>query len=285
MVEEVVYRRMLDWLEEDIPFWDVTSQLIPPGREALAVILAKEPGVAACVEEVAHFLERLGFRVKLNVHSGESFERGATLLQVQGDLSRLLQVERLILNLLAHACGVATLTRKFVEAVREVNPKVRIAATRKTLPGLRYFEKRAVVAGGGDPHRLSLSDMILIKDNHLKCFGSVGEAVKTAREIASFSGKIEVEVTSPEEAVEAAKAGADVIMLDNFTVGEVVKALGYLRREGLKDRVVVEASGGITLENVAEYAKTGVDVISIGALTHSARSLDLSLEVLEVKTL
>ncbi|MEM1509375.1 MAG: carboxylating nicotinate-nucleotide diphosphorylase [Thermofilaceae archaeon] len=284
MVEEIIYRRMLDWLEEDIPFWDVTSQLIPPGCEALAVVLAKEPGVSACIEEVACFLEKLGFRVKVNVYSGESFERGSTLLEVRGDLSKLLQVERLVLNLLAHACGVATLTRKFVEAVREVNPKVRVAATRKTLPGLRYFEKRAVVAGGGDPHRLSLSDMIMIKDNHLKCFSSVSEAVKMARKMVSFSGKIEVEVTSPEEAVEAVKAGADVVMLDNFTVGEVVKALGYLRREGLRDRVVVEASGGITLENVAEYAKTGVDVISIGALTHSARALDISLEVVEVKT-
>ncbi len=283
MAEEVVYRRMLDWLEEDIPFWDATSQLIPPGREALALVLAKEPGVAACVEEVAHFLERLGFQVKANVCSGQGFERGSALLQVRGDLRKLLQVERLVLNILAHACGVATLTRKFVEAAREVNPKVRIAATRKTLPGLRYFEKRAVIAGGGDPHRLSLSDMVLIKDNHLKCFGSVGEAVKAARRAASFSAKVEVEVSSPEEAVEAAKAGADVVMLDNFAVEEVVKALEYLRREGLRDKVVVEVSGGITLENVAEYAKTGVDVISVGALTHSARAVDLSLEVMEVK--
>lgn len=283
MAEEVVYRRMLDWLGEDIPFWDVTSQLVPPGCEAAAIVLAKEPGVAACTEEVAHFLERLGFRVKVNVRSGESFDRGSALLQVEGDLRRLLQVERLVLNILAHTCGVATLTRRFVEAVREVNPKVKIAATRKTLPGLRYFEKRAVIAGGGDPHRLSLSDMVLIKDNHLRCFGSVSEAVKAAREAASFSAKVEVEVSSPEEAVEAAKAGADVVMLDNFTVEEVARALEYLRREGIRDRVVVEVSGGITLENVADYAKTGVDVISVGALTHSARAVDLSLEVVEVK--
>lgn len=282
MAEELAVERMLGWLAEDIPFWDVTSELVPEGCDCRAVVMAKEPGVAACVEEVALFLRRMGFEVKQNVRSGEGFEKGSVLLEVRGSLRKLLQVERLVLNLLAHACGVATATRRAVELARRANPKVRVAATRKTLPGLRYFEKRAVEAGGGDTHRLSLSDMVLIKDNHLKYFGSVRAAVEAAREKASFAMKVEVEVSSPEEAVEAAGAGADIVMLDNFSVEGVRAAIEALKRAGLRDRVVVEVSGGVTLENLEEYAKAGVDVVSMGWLTHSAKAIDLSLEVVEV---
>ena len=283
MAEELAYRRMLEWLAEDIPFWDVTSELIPEGCKCHAAIIAKEPGVAACVEEVAYFLRRMGFEVEVRVRSGEEFRRGDHILEVRGEMRRLLQVERLVLNILSHACGVATATRRAVEAARRANPRVRVAATRKTLPGLRYFEKRAVEAGGGDTHRLSLSDMILVKDNHLKYFKSVREAVEAARRAASFARKVEVEVSSPEEAVEAARAGADVVMLDNFTVEEVERAVRMLEREGLRSRVVVEVSGGVTLDNLEDYARAGPDVISMGSLTHSARAIDLSLEVLRVE--
>jgi len=283
VAEELAYRRMLEWLAEDIPFWDVTSELIPEGCKCHAAIIAKEPGVAACVEEVAYFLRRMGFEVEVRVRSGEEFRRGDHILEVRGEMRRLLQVERLVLNILSHACGVATATRRAVEAARRANPRVRVAATRKTLPGLRYFEKRAVEAGGGDTHRLSLSDMILVKDNHLKYFKSVREAVEAARRAASFARKVEVEVSSPEEAVEAARAGADVVMLDNFTVEEVERAVRMLEREGLRSRVVVEVSGGVTLDNLEDYARAGPDVISMGSLTHSARAIDLSLEVLRVE--
>jgi nicotinate-nucleotide pyrophosphorylase (carboxylating) len=283
VAEELAVERMLGWLAEDIPFWDITSELVPEGCECSAVILAKEPGVAACVEEVALFLRRMGFEVRLRVRSGEEFRRGDALVEIRGDLRKLLQVERLVLNLLSHTCGIATATRMAVEVARRVNPRVRIAATRKTLPGLRYFEKRAVEAGGGDTHRFSLSDMVLIKDNHLKYFGSVRAAIEAARRRASFAVKIEVEVSSPEEAVEAAKAGADIVMLDNFSVEQVRAAVDALAQAGLRERVVVEVSGGITLENLEEYARAGPDVVSMGWLTHSARAVDLSLEVLEVK--
>ncbi len=282
MAEELAVERMLSWLAEDIPFWDVTSELIPEGCECRAAVIAKEPGIAACVEEVALFLRRLGIEVKVNVRSGSEFGRGDALLEARGSLRKLLQVERLVLNLLSHACGVATATRKAVELARRANPGVRVAATRKTLPGLRYFEKRAVEAGGGDTHRMSLSDMVLIKDNHLKYFGSVKAAVEAARRKASFAAKIEVEVSSPEQAVEAAKAGADIVMFDNFSVEEVRAAIEALERAGLRNRVIVEVSGGITLENLEEYAKAGPDVVSMGWLTHSAKAIDLSLEVLEV---
>lgn len=282
MVEELIYRRMLEWLEEDIPFWDVTGRLVPEGCRCRAVVIARERGVAACVEEVAAFLRRLGFTVRLSVASGSEFEGGSALIEVEGDLRRLLEVERLTLNLLSHACGVATATRRAVELARRANPRVRVAATRKTLPGLRYFEKRAVEAGGGDPHRLSLSDMVLIKDNHLRYFGSVRAAVEAARRAASFATKIEVEVSSPEEALEAARAGADVVMLDNFAPERAREAIELLERAGLRGRVVVEVSGGVTLENIEEYARAGPDVISMGWITHSARAIDMSLEVLEV---
>ncbi|MEM0458480.1 MAG: carboxylating nicotinate-nucleotide diphosphorylase [Thermofilaceae archaeon] len=282
MVEELIHQKMLEWLAEDIPFWDVTARLIPEGCKCRAVVTAKERGVAACVEEVAGFLKRLGFNVRANVASGDEFQKGSALLEIEGDLRKLLQVERLVLNILSHACGVATATREAVRLAKAVNPNVRVAATRKTLPGLRYFEKRAVEAGGGDPHRLSLSDMILIKDNHLRYFGSVEAAVRAAKRAASFTTKVEVEVSSPEEALEAARAGADIIMLDNFTPGEVEEAIRLLERSGLRGKVVVEVSGGINLENLAAYARAGPDVISMGWLTHSAKAIDMSLEVVEV---
>ena len=283
MAEELVYARMLEWLAEDIPFWDVTSELVPEECECDAVVVVKSEGVAACTEEVAYFLRKLGFRVSVVKRSGEAFERGDRLLEVSGNMKRLLQVERLILNLLAHACGVATATREAVSKARRVNPRVVVAATRKTMPGLRYFEKKAVAVAGGDTHRLSLSDMILVKDNHLKYFGSVSRALKAAKKAAGFSRKVEVEVSSPSEAVEAARMGADIVMLDNFTVEEVKAAIRMLEREGLRSKVVVEVSGGVTLDNIEEYARAGPDVISMGCLTHSARAIDMSLEVVEVR--
>jgi nicotinate-nucleotide pyrophosphorylase (carboxylating) len=179
-------------------------------------------------------------------------------------------------------CGVATTTRRLVDKVREVNPRVRVAATRKTLPGLRWFEKRAVKVGGGDTHRYDLSSLILIKDNHLALLGDLAHTIKLARERTSFALKIEVEVTAPEEAVTAAGAGADIVMLDNMTPTEVKAALEALERAGLRQRVIVEASGGIDAANILDYVRAGVDVVSIGALTDSAKAIDLSLEVEKV---
>ncbi|MCS7104645.1 MAG: carboxylating nicotinate-nucleotide diphosphorylase [Thermofilaceae archaeon] len=282
MVEELIYKKMLDWLAEDIPFWDVTAALLPQGCKCRAIIVAKERGVAACVEDVEGFLKWLGFNVRVKVSSKTVFKEGDTLMEIEGDMRKLLQVERLVLNVLSHSCGVATETRKAVEKVKVVNPKVRVSATRKTLPGLRYFEKKAVEAGGGDPHRLSLSDMVLIKDNHLRYFRSVKSAVEAAKGSTSFTMKIEVEVSSPEEALEAAEAGADIVMLDNFSVEDVKRTIELLEKAGLRDKVVVEVSGGVTLENIGGYAEAGPDVISMGWLTHSAKAVDMSLEIVEV---
>jgi nicotinate-nucleotide pyrophosphorylase (carboxylating) len=283
MVEEVAFKRFLEFLEEDIPFWDTTSAaVVPEDAVVRAHVVAKQRGVVACVEDAAYLLKRLSLEVKELVRDGGTVDRGTPVLEITGNARTMLAVERTILNILMHCSGVATEVRRLVDIVRRVNPRVRVAATRKTLPGLRYFEKKAVAVGGGDTHRLSLSDAILIKDNHAGIVGSVEEAVRLAKARASFAHKVEVEVSTVEDAVKAAEAGADIVMLDNMSPQEVAKVVGELRRRGLRDRVIVEVSGGITAENIGEYAKLNVDVISCGYITLSARALDMSLEVVEV---
>ena len=176
--------------------------------------------------------------------------------------------------------GVATATADLVSiAKRDGTAHARIACTRKTLPGLRYFEKRAVELGGGDTHRLRTDDAVLIKDNHLTLVGTIQESVRKARERVSFTKKIEVEATTPGQAVEAAQAGADIVLLDNMTQEDVQKSMDLLKARHLRDQVIVEASGGITIENIGSYAKAGVDVVSVGAITHSARAIDMSMEI------
>jgi nicotinate-nucleotide pyrophosphorylase (carboxylating) len=282
MVEEVVFRKFLEWLSEDIPYWDLTSEIIPSQATCEAVVMAKEDGVAACCEDVAPILEKMGFTVRVLKKSGEAFRKGDRIMWIKGNMRRLMEIERLLLNILSQTFGVATLTKAFVEKARRINPNVKIAATRKVKPGFQYFEKKAIAAAGGDTHRLNLSDMILIKENHLKYFNSVGEAVKKARELASFSKKIEVEVAEAEDAVEAAEAGADIIMLDNCTPERARRTIEMLRKKGLRSRVLVEVSGGVKLENLEEYVEAGPDIISSGELTHSAKAIDISLEVTRV---
>jgi len=201
------------------------------------------------------------------------------VLAVKGDARRILYIERTVLNLLMILSGIATYTRRLVEKVRQVNPRIRIAATRKTPPGLRFLVKYAVEVGGGDAHRLSLSDMALIKDNHLKIAGGVGEAVSTLRSRLSFSKKIEIEVSSVHQAVEAAKAGADIIMCDNMSPEGVAEVINTLQRLGLHSKVMIEVSGGITEDNIVDYAKIDVDVISLSKITLNAPPVDMSLEV------
>jgi nicotinate-nucleotide pyrophosphorylase (carboxylating) len=244
--------------------------------------MAKEDGVAACCEDLFPILEKMGFTVKILKKSGEEFRKGDRIMWIKGNMRKLMGIERLLLNILSQAFGVATLTKAFVEKARRINPNVKIAATRKVKPGFQYFEKKAIIAAGGDTHRLNLSDMILIKENHLKYFKSVSDAVEKARELASFSKKIEVEVADAEDAVKAAEAGADIIMLDNCEPEKAKRAIEMLREKGLRNKVLVEVSGGVRLENLEEYVKAGPDVISSGELTHSAKFIDISLEVTKV---
>jgi len=273
-------RQLISFIEEDLGWGDITSELlIPEGAEGVGTVRAKEPGVMCGCDEARELAELMGLSFKALKSDGQAFDKGEALLELRGSIRKILAVERVLLNLLAHMCGVATLTRRIVERVRSVSPRVRVAATRKTLPGLRFFEKKAVKVGGGDTHRYDLSGMVLIKDNHLSVLGDVKLAVERARALASFAVKVEVEVSTLEEAIEAAKAGADIIMLDNMSASEIKDVIKALEAAGLRERVLLEASGGITEENAADYAATGVDIISIGEVTHSARSIDMSLDV------
>jgi len=257
------------WLREDVGHHDVTNYV--PG-ETTGQLVAKQAGVVAGIDAAAAVFEHLGVDTNMQVADGDTVSSGETVLSTAGSARETLRAERLAVNLVGHAAGVATRTRTAVERAHEVDPDVRIAATRKTTPGLRGLEKRAVVAGGGDSHRLDLSHMVMIKDNQLTELG-VETAVSEFRERSSFATKIEVEAETTVEARRAADAGADIVLLDNMTpteTCETVQALsGY-------ESLLTEASGGITLNDVADYAATGVDIISMGSLTHSAPSLDFS---------
>jgi len=211
------------------------------------------------------------------VATGEAIDIGDTVLAVEGDARSVLRAERTALNVAGHASGIATKTRAAVEAARAVDADVRIAATRKTTPGLRGLEKRAVAAVGGDTHRLDLSQMVMVKDNHVAEMG-LEAAVAHFRDRVSFATKIEVEVEDPTDAPRAAAAGADIVLLDNMDPETTARGVELLRdaTAGRDRTVLAEASGGITTDTVPDYAATGVDVISMGSLTHSSGTLDLS---------
>jgi len=255
------------WLREDLGHHDVTNDV--PG-ETTGRLVAKQPGVAAGLDAAVRVFEYLGCEASALADAGERIDAGDTALRVDGDAQSVLRAERVAVNVAGHASGVATKTRHAVDAAREVRDDVAIAGTRKTTPGLRGVEKRAVVAGGGDTHRLDLSHMVMVKDNHVAELGLEG-AIERFRAAKSFATKLEVEVEAPEDAPRAAEAGADIVLLDNTTPAETELAVDLLDGAAL-----AEASGGITVDDVPEYAATGVDVISMGSLTHSAPSLDYS---------
>ncbi|MEJ2775506.1 carboxylating nicotinate-nucleotide diphosphorylase [Sulfolobus sp. SCGC AB-777_L09] len=272
MIEKLVLNKLLQFLEEDVLPEDVTSKIVR-GIKCKAYIKAKDEGLLAGVKFLKPLYEYFNIKFE-GMDDGSLFRKGDIIITLEGDAETILAIERLSLNLLSRLSAIATTTKKMVESAREVNPNVIIAGTRKTTPGLRIFEKYAIEIGGGDPHRYNLSDMVLIKDNHISLIGSVREAVTLAKKITSFTKKIEVEVSDLKSALEAYEAGADAILLDNMSPKEVEEIVSLL-----KDKVILEASGRITPENVKDYAKTGVDIISSGYLTHSVKALDLSLDV------
>jgi nicotinate-nucleotide pyrophosphorylase (carboxylating) len=281
---KVLEEKLRQLLAEDVGQGDVTSvAVIPAGLIVNAEIIAKEAGIAAGIEEVGILAESLGLSVKPELVDREKIRDGQILMKISGDARTILSAERTMLNLLSRMSGIATATRRLAEKLNKIKATAKIAATRKTALGLGYFDKKAVQIGGGDPHRLRLDDMVLIKDNHVAIAGSVDEAVKRAKQAVSFSKKIEAEVTSVADALKAAEAGADVIMLDNFSPIQVGEAVGALRNAGLFGKVLLELSGGITEQNLLEYASAQVDIISMGELTHSVKALDVSLEIVKVK--
>ena len=281
--EKILEEKIRRFLEEDIGQGDITTLLtIPRGIVAEAEVVAKEEGVVAGLEEVSAFLESLGFEADAPVSDGSKVEEDTVIVRIVGDARTLLSTERTILNLLTRMSGIATKTRRIIEKVRDAGYETRIACTRKVAPGLSYFDKKGVMSGGGDTHRLHLDDLVLIKDNHLAIIGDVGEAVKKARSAVSFSKKIEVEVSTVEDASEAVEAGADIVMLDNFSPQRIKDTISLLEKKRLRDEVLIEASGGINEENVIEYAATGADILSLGEITDSVKALDISLDVVKV---
>ncbi|HYD27841.1 carboxylating nicotinate-nucleotide diphosphorylase [Brevundimonas sp.] len=258
---------------------DITAQAcIPAGSRMHAVFAARRPGVLAGVDCVRLALLAMdpGATVVARLADGDAFAAGAVLVEAEADARAFLAAERTALNLLGRLCGIATLTRTYVEAVAGTD--ARIADTRKTTPGLRALEKHAVACGGGVNHRFGLDDAILIKDNHVALCGGVGEAIRRARATAGHLVKIEVEVDGLAQLDEALAERPDVIMLDNFSLEMLREAVA--RASGSPfGRPVLEASGGVSLETVRAISETGVDVISVGALTHSAAALDIGLDV------
>ncbi len=277
---KILETKLLQLLSEDLGLGDVTTAAVIPEKQTVeASIAAKELGVVAGIEEIIVLTEALGLEGEAYVSDGNEIKKGQVFLKLSGDARTILSAERTMLNLLSRMSGIATATRRLVKKLRKAKMTTKVAATRKSAPGLLYFDKKAVLIGGGDPHRLHLDDMILIKDNHVALAGSVEEAVKKAKLSASFTKKIEAEVASVANAVMAAKAGADIVMLDNFSPRQAKQAVQALKKAGLRDRVILEASGGITEATLVDYAATDVDVLSLGELTHSAKALDMSMEI------
>jgi len=270
-----VHRLIAAALEEDLGRGDVTTQAtVPEEVWAEGKIIAKEDLVIAGLPLVEIILSSLdpSFRVRLLAREGTRVKKGERVVEVEGRAAPLLMAERVILNFLQHLSGIATLTCRFVGEVAGTG--CRIVDTRKTLPGLRLLEKYAVVQGGGMNHRLGLDDGILIKDNHIAICGGVEEAIRRVRAKASALLRIEAECTSLDQVRGALRAGADIILLDNMETADIAEAVRIVA-----GRALLEASGGMTLGRVREVAKTRVDFISVGALTHSARAVDLSMSV------
>jgi nicotinate-nucleotide pyrophosphorylase (carboxylating) len=262
---------------EDLGEWDDSSAIIPD-NDARASIIAKEDCIISGLGEAREICEYFGLAAEPLYDEGEFVPCGSRVLAIFGNARKILQAERLILNFMARMSGISTLTRECAFLAGAAHKSVRVACTRKTTPGFRIFEKKAVFLGGGDTHRFNLSDAVLIKDNHIKILG-LEECLRRAKSRASFTKKIEVEVENYDDMLLAATSGADIIMFDNMSPPQISEGIRLLSEKGLRNRVLIEASGGITIERLAEYAATGVDVISLGCLTRDARWIDLSLEM------
>lgn len=275
-------KALLNFLREDIGRGDITSNsVLKPNLLASSTILCKdsEQAVVAGLREVGIVFDLCKCSCTALVDDGSMVSRGNEVMRIKGRARDILKAERTALNLLMRMSGIATETKKFVEVVKKISKDIEIAGTRKTAPGLRSFDKKAIKIGGGRTHRNSLDEMVLIKDNHLVLTGSIGESISSAKKLVGNNIKVECEVTDLQSAIEAINFGADVIMLDNFSPQEVENATRVLKELGLRQKCLLEISGGISLANVSQFAKSNPDIISVGSLTHSVKSVDFSLEV------
>lgn len=292
-------KTLSNFLAEDIGTGDITSELlIPQESTSKGDIVCKSGNISSSssMDSDRHFkvteiivsglaeakliFEICGCKVSQMVEDGSVVSKGTVVMTVSGPSRSILKGERTALNLLMRMSGISTKTRQFIIRLGDHSKTVKIASTRKTVPGLRYFDKRAVVHGGGISHRERMDQLVLIKDNHIAIVGSVKEAIKKAKSAYQAGRKkVECEVTDYQGILDAIDAGADIIMLDNFTPAQVDDSIRRLKKAGLRDKAIIEVSGGVNYENIHEFASCRPDVISIGSLTHSVQAIDFSLEI------
>ena len=265
-------KELLRFLAEDLGKGDITSALLPRNK-IKAKIISRQNSVVAGARYAKEIFVLRGCNVKILKKDASKVKRNQTILEIFGTPQAILSCERTALNLLSRMSGIATQTNNLV---KKIPRKTKLYATRKTAPGLRFFDKEAVKIGGGEKHRMSLDQMIMLKDNHLLIGGSIEKLVKKAK---SKYSQVEIEVESQKDAILAAKAGATIVMLDNFSPSKVSRNIAALKKLGLRKKVKVEASGGINASNIHLFAKTGIDMISMGEITDSVIGIDLSLEV------
>jgi len=263
------------FLDEDVGKGDITSKLLQK-KKIKARIITREETIVAGSKYAKEIFSLKKCRVIIKKKDGSIAKPNQIILEINGNAGDILTCERTALNLLSRMCGIATQTNHLKKQIRKIGSKSKIYATRKTAPGLRFFDKEAVRIGGGEKHRMTLGDMIMIKDNHLALEGSLLQLLAKAKKKKS---KIEIEVETQNNAILCAKLGVDIIMLDNFSPIQIKKTIKRLTELGLRKKVVLEASGRINSKNIANYAKTNVDMISVGNITNSVNGIDLSLEI------
>jgi nicotinate-nucleotide pyrophosphorylase (carboxylating) len=264
-----------NFLAEDIGSGDITSKLLPK-KKIVATIISRQKGIVAGVQYAAYIFRSRGCSVTIHRKDGQTVSQNQKIITISGDAYSILSCERTALNLMSRMSGIATQTNMYTRKIRAANSKAALYSTRKTAPGLRIFDKDAVAIGGGHKHRMRLDQMVMIKDNHIAASDSFLELVKSA---AKKHKKFEVEVENLDDALTAARHGASIIMLDNMPPRKIKNVIKKLEELGLRKGVKIEASGGINYSNVSQYARSGVDMISIGKLTSAVIGLDLSLEV------
>ena len=270
-----IKKELLRFISEDIQGGDITSVLLPK-KKIKAKIISRQEGVLAGVKFAGDIFRLKGCNVKIIKKDGAKLKSNQIILQISGNAGTVLSCERTALNLLSRMSGIATQTNFLVSKIRKINRKTKLYSTRKTAPGLRFFDKEAIMIGGGHKHRMSLNDMVMIKDNHLLVTNSMEGIIKNARKRHKH---VEVEVENQRDAILAASSGTTIVMLDNFSPVQIKKTITALQKKKLRNKVKLEASGGINSKNITAYAKTGVDMISVGSITNSVKGLDLSLEV------
>ena len=265
-------KQLAQFLAEDIGKGDITSDLLDKKR-ITATIISREDAILAGVQYAKEIFKIKGCNVKILKKDGSKIKPNQTIISITGDAGKILTCERTALNLLTRMSGIATQTNQLV---KKIPSKTKLYATRKTAPGLRYFDKEAVEIGGGKKHRLRLDEMVMIKDNHIAIEDSLLSLIKKTKKKYK---KFEVEVENTKDAVLAANMGATIIMLDNFTPAQIKKTIQTLKDQKLRSKVLLEASGGITSKNISKYGQTGVDIISVGSITNSVKGIDMSLEI------